>query len=245
MILKFNEYINLFEGVGASVKLSSLIKILKPFGWEYVRAKGGDSFKFIKGKHTVCGHLEHGNAKDENRLIDVNTIDQIRTYMIEDFYETGDLTAIKNIDWKRLGHKDPLSRELKNIDPETGKEREKELNIGQKLNKIRNEKSIDKANTLYKDCVLFRIDYSDENSAYIIMNYDDKGYEKYNICKSETDRRPLLKNWMDAYKEIDGEYYLGKINWNANSIKVSYKKVLSDGSLDNRVAFKLEESRKM
>lgn len=241
MILKFDEYVRLCEGVQSVVPLSDLKRILEPFGWIYSRGTG-DGCKFSKGKYIVYFHLKHGNAKDDNRKMDVGGLDKIREYLIDEFRETGDLTTIKSIPWKEWRLPDPLKRELKNIDPETGNKIKKkpEQNMGHILQRARMEKDKRKANELYKDAALWKIDHDREDSAYVISVVNKSGKTEYNICRSVDDRRPLLKNWTLDYKELDGNILLGRDNM--RTFRTNYYKVNPDGTLDKKII--LSESRK-
>lgn len=234
MILKFDDYINLYEGVQSVISLSDAKRILEPLGWTFTRGTG-DGCKFSKGKYVVYFHLKHGNSRDDNRKMDVGGLDKIREYIIDEFNQTGDLTAIKSIPWKEWRLPDPFNRELRNIDPETGKKIDKkpEQNIGHILQHARMEKDKKRANELYRDAALWKVDHDSENSVYIMSIVNKFGKNEYNICRSYNDRRPLLKNWTTNYREIDGDILLGKDNMKI--FKTNYHKVNPDGTLDKKI----------
>lgn len=175
MILKFKEYL-LSEGVESVVSLGEVKKLLEPFGWKYTRGTG-DSCKFSKGKYIVYFHLKHGNSLDNNRKMDVGSLDKIREYLIDEYYETGDATLIKKIPWKSWRLPDPFDRELKNIDPETGK----------KLSDVESQKNYEVVAQLFKNVC-------------VIQNVDGE----YNLCKSKEDKTPLLDRWYPIYKPSKG-----------------------------------------
>ena len=240
MILKFDDYIQLNETV-ANVSFQELKKTLEPLGYEISRSKGDDGFKIVTpdSKNTVYGHLKHGNSKDENRKIDPNTLDLVRQYMIDAFKESGNLTPIKSIDWKHWALTNPLDRELRDYNPETGEkiEKEKEKKLDEKMAQARLNKSISTANEKFKDAALWKIDYKDENSAFIIMITDKHGNSIYNTCRSEEDRRPLHKEWFTStnYEEREDGYYFGKDDM--RSFKTKFYKVELDGSLRKKYSY--------
>ena len=102
--------------------------------------------------------IENKAAQYPNSLLVIEgvTEDKIREYIIDEFNQTGDLTAIKSIPWKEWRLPDPFNRELRNIDPETGKKIDKkpEQNIGHILQHARMEKDKKRANELYRDAAL-------------------------------------------------------------------------------------------
>lgn len=244
MILKFSEYCKLNEGTQSIVSLSELLKYIEPGGWEYIRC-GGDSVKFKKGKYTVKGNLKHGHSIDANRMVDIKTINYLKSFLIDDFYETGEMTLLKNIPWDKWNLKDPFKKELKDYDPETGMKREKEvvLNTGQRLNNEKIKKNIKDANELYKDSALWKIDNDSDDSAYIITSTNNTGRVIYNTCRSSEDRRPILKNWTSDYREKDGNYYFGKDDM--RTLDTKYYQVLSNGNLDKNEFLELRESKKI
>lgn len=229
------------EGVPSVVPLKDVLKAIEPIGWTYTHSSSGDGFKLTKGEHTIYGHLKHGHSKDMNRIVDVGGLDELRTCLILDFYKSNDPTQINSIDWKYWRLPNPFIRELVEYDPITGikKEVKPVLNKGQQLNIQRKEKAIRDANNMYKDAALIKIDHNNPDSAYIIMAHTTTGTIKYNTCRSENDRRPLLKEWVTDFDNIDGNYYFGKINMRI--LKIKFHKVLSDGSLDKKV-FRIDES---
>lgn len=221
------------EGVESSVNLNDVLKVLTPFGWKYSDTKSG--FKIQKGPYLVTFHKKHD--KSSNNKVDVGGLDLIREKIIEEFYQTGDLSTINAIDWKAWRLPNPLKRELKEYDPVTGKkiEKEKQLNKGQKLNQLRQEKAIKDANETYKDAALFKI-YPDDNDSLYIMAVSGVGNRlKYNICRNENDRRPLQKQWTYDIKKENSDYYFGKDDM--RMLKTKYYKILSDGSLEKKYAF--------
>ena len=183
MILKFEEYTRLNEGVESVVTFSELSKLLSQFGWTYKLGNGGRCM-FYKGNHTITFHLLHGGAV-ENRKMDVGSLDRIRSCMIEDFENTGDPSEINAVPWNEWNLPNPFDRELEEYDSETGlKKSEIEL-----LSKI----------TFVKQ--LFK-------NVGVIKN--DKG--EYNLCKSKNDLRPLLDKWYSYYgpaAELGGKLCLG------------------------------------
>ena len=227
------------EGSTSTVTLRDVLKAIQPYGWQYQRCKS-DSYKFIKGEHVVFGHLKHNAALDANRFIDINSLDSLRTYFIEDFYESRDLELIKSIDWRSWNLADPLKRELSNIDPNTGKERQKELklNKGQELSKLKQEKAIKAANELYKTAALIKITHDDQDSAFILISQKENQVTIYNTCRSVNDRRPLLNQWTTDMVEKDGSYYFGKDDM--RMFKTKFYKVLPSGQLDKKVDFMQE-----
>lgn len=247
MILKFDEFVSINEGVESVVKFSELCDFLSRFGWEVKHKSSGDGITISKGRHIVGGHLKHGNSKDENRKVDINTIDKVREYIIQDFIDGDDLSfeAIKEIPWERWNLKDPLKKELKNIDPETGKEYEvePELNMGHILNKAKVDKALRKATEDYKDAVLWKIDDNDENSAYIMSMVNKFGGLEYNTCRSMEDRRPIYTKWYgkSLYKKIGKYYYFGKDDFRIN--KTKFYRILSNGRMDRNENVELRESK--
>lgn len=246
MILKFDEFVRINEGSNESViSLSYLKKTLEPFGWKFSHSTGGDNIKATKGKYVNSGHLLHGNRSDDNRKIDIAYLNRLRKMFIDEFFETGDLSTIKSIPWDEWRLMNPLDRELKDYDVETGKKKENEvdLNTGQKLNQAKIKKQINTSNELYKDAQLWKIDDSDENSLYIMMNINDKGKPEYNTCRSFDDRRPILKEWVSQmnFKKEGKYYYFGKDDMKIFHTK--FYKVLPDGKLDKKETISLRESK--
>lgn len=183
MVLKFEEYI-LTEGVESVASLGDVRKLLEPFGWKYIRGTG-DSCKLVKGKYVVYFHLKHGNSLDNNRKLDVGGLDIVRKYLIDEYTETGDATLINKIPWKLWRLPNPFDRELKDIDPETGK----------KLSDVESEKNYEVVAQLFKNvCVM--------------KNEDGK----FNLCKSMEDKTPLLDRWYPVYmpsRKLHGKMCLG------------------------------------
>ena len=175
MVLKFDEYIKLNEAE-SKASLSDLLDVLIPNGWEYAHSNGGDGIKFIKkGYSPVTGHLRHGNSKDNNRKVDIATIDYIRDILISEFLKDGDPTTINAIPWNMWcpDLKDPFTKELKEYDKKTGlKKSELEM-----LSKITFDRKL-----FPNVCVI----------------KNEKG--EYNLCRSENDMRPLLDTWYPKFR---------------------------------------------
>lgn len=141
----------------------------------------------------------------------------------------------------------PFKRELIEYDSFTGELKETsqteepmEMTKVEKMRKARIENLIRKANEMYRDAVLIKIDYNNPDSAYIMMVQDKNHNTRYNTCRSEDDKRPILKVWMDNNKKKDDNQCLGKIDWRNATVK--YHKVNPDGTIQKAVAMVLDES---
>lgn len=239
------------EGNVSKVTLSELIKLLVPFGWKHAHSSSGDGYKFMKDDVVVYFHLKHGNSLDANRKMDVNGLDCIREKIVKDFKEDGDPTLINSIDWSRWATgPSPFRRELKDYDPVSGKRKEvsnpeaEVLPIGQKLALARKQKAVALANEKYKDCRVFKIDPTDENSAYIIEKITDDGRGlEYNTCRSSEDRRPMVRKWTpkNCFQKNQGEYYFGF--GDMRDISIRYHQVFHDGTIDKKERRDLRESK--
>ena len=73
-----------------------------------------------------------------------------------------------------------------------------------------------------------------------MMDQDSNRNVRYNTCRSEDDRRPLLKVWMDNYRKDDNGQYLGKIDWRNATVK--YYRVLPNGTIEKTISMVLDES---
>ena len=72
------------------------------------------------------------------------------------------------------------------------------------------------------------------------LDQDSNRNIRYNTCRSENDRRPLLKVWMDNHRKEDSIQYLGKIDWRNATMK--YYKVLPNGTIEKTISMVLDES---
>lgn len=182
-ILKFNEFIAMNEGVESVITFSELSKLLYPFGWRYKLGTGGRCI-FSKGDYTITFHLKHGGSM-ENRKMDVGGLDRIRGFMIKDFEKTGDPSEINAVPWEEWRLPNPFNRELSDYDSETGLKKS----------------DVDMMNNVEIVDQLFK-------NVYVIKN--QKG--EYNLCRSESDKRPLLDRWYPLYqasKQMKGKMCLG------------------------------------
>lgn len=183
-ILKFEEYTRLTESK-CFATFRDVCKTLEPYGWICQHKPKGDGITFRKNEFTCGGNLKHNASKDENRYVDINTLDAIRTYLIQEFYKTGDPSTINAIDWVIWCLKDPFTKELKEYDKETGKKKS-EIELLSKIKFVEQ---------LFKN-------------VGIIKNEDGE----YNLCRSESDMRPLLDRWYPLYlpsKKLGGKMCLG------------------------------------
>lgn len=229
------------EGVESKMSMADVMNVISPFGW--TARRNGVRYIVSKGPYTVTFHIKH----NKTHTMDVGSLDQLRTKLIEEFLETNDPETINSIPWNKWLLMDPFKRELKDYDRFTGQLKTEEepdeyveLSRVEKMRRVRTEKIIQKYNELLKDAVLFKIDYNDPDSAYIMMDQDSNGNVRYNTCRSENDRRPLLKVWMDNYRKTDDIQYLGKIDWRNATVK--YYKVLPNGTIEKTIAMTLDES---
>ena len=184
MIPKFKDYIKLNESV-STASLSQVLKELTPYGWEYYHKKNGDGVVFFKDDFKVGGNLKHNASRDENRYIDINTLDQIRSKIIADFEVTNDPSNINAIDWNSWDLKNPFTKELKEYDSISG----------QKKSDIEMFSKITLVEQLFKN-------------VWVIKNENGE----YNLCKSDKDKRPLLDKWYPLYmasKMLKGKMCLG------------------------------------
>lgn len=229
------------EGVESKMSLTDVMNVISPFGW--TARRNGVRYVISKGPYTVTFHIKH----NKTHTMDVGSLDQLRTKFIEEFLETNDPETINSIPWNKWLLTDPFKRELKDYDRLTGQlktteepDEPVELSRVEKMRQARTEKSIQKYNELLKDAVLLKIDYNNPDSAYIMMDQDSNRNVRYNTCRSEDDRRALLKVWMDNYRKDDNGQYLGKIDWRNATVK--YYKLLSNGTIEKTIAMTLDES---
>ena len=183
-ILKFEEYTRLTESK-CFATFGDVCRTLEPYGWQCQHKPKGDGITFRKNEFTCGGHLKHNASKDENRYVDINTVDAIRSYLIKEFYKTGDPSTINAIDWNTWDLKDQFTKELKEYDKETGKKKS-EIEL---LGKIKFVEQLFK-------------------NVGVIKNEDGE----YNLCRSESDMRPLLDRWYPLYlpsKKLGGKMCLG------------------------------------
>lgn len=141
-----------------------------PFGWRYKLGTGGRCI-FSKGDYTITFHLKHGGSM-ENRKMDVGGLDRIRGFMIKDFEKTGDPSEINAVPWEEWRLPNPFN-ELSNYDSKTGLKKS----------------DVDMMNNVEIVDQLFK-------NVYVINN--QKG--EYNLCRSESDKRPLLDRWYPLYE---------------------------------------------
>ena len=226
------------EGVESKMSLADVMNVISPFGW--TARRNGVRYVISKGPYTVTFHIKH----NKSHTMDVGSLDQLRTKFINEFLETKDPETINSIPWDKWLLMDPFKRELKEYDRHTGQlktaEEPVELSKVEKMRQARTEKAIQKYNELLKDAVLLKIDYNDPESAYIMMDQDSNRNVRYNTCRAEDDRRPLLKVWMDNYRKDDKGQYLGKIDWRNATVK--YYKLLTNGTIEKTSTMTLDES---
>lgn len=185
-VLRFEEYKQLNE-VYSAASFGDVWRTLKPFGWTYRHSNGGDNITFTYNGRSANGHLKHGNSSDWNRKVDPETLDRIRDILIADFEKNGNPTMINAIPWEQWcsAIKDPFKSRLKDYDPETGKLK----------SEIEQLSKITFVEQLFKN-------------VGVIQN--DEG--EYNLCKSESDLKPLLDRWYPLYKpskDLNGKMCLG------------------------------------
>lgn len=183
-ILKFKEYTRLTES-NCIATFGDVCNTLEPYGWQCNHKLKGDGITFRKNEFTRGGNLKHNASKDNLRYVDINTLDAIRSYLIKEFYETGDPSTINAIDWDTWDLSDPFTKELKEYDKKTGK----------KKSEIEQLSKITFVEQLFKN-------------VGIIQNEDGE----YNLCKSKSDMRPLLDRWYPLYlpsKRLNGKMCLG------------------------------------
>ena len=195
------------EGVESVITFSELSKLLYPFGWRYKLGTGGRCI-FSKGGYKITFHLKHGGSM-ENRKMDVGGLDMIRGFMIEDFEKTGDPSEINAVPWEKWRLPNPFNRELSDYDSKTGLKKS----------------DIDMMNNVEIVDQLFK-------NVYVIKN--QKG--EYNLCRSESDKRPLLDRWYPLYevsKQLgvmclgyDGDVEDGKEKFGTHHFKIK-----EDGTL--------------
>ena len=82
-VLKFEEFI-INEGVSRA-SWGEVCKVLKPFGWDCEHKSDSDGITITKGKYQIGGHLKHNASKDVNRFVDINTLDDIRSFLLDEF----------------------------------------------------------------------------------------------------------------------------------------------------------------
>ena len=226
-ILKFDEYIQINE-VYSAASFSDVWKTLKPFGWTYSHSNGGDNVKFTyKNGRSSNGHLKHGNSDDWNRKLDPEAIDQIRTIMIDDFYETGDPTMINRVPWEKWcsAIKDPFKTVLKDYDHNTGKKKS-DLEMLSKIKLVQQ---------MFKN-------------VWVIQNEEGE----YNLCKSENDKTPLLDRWYPLFqpsKKLKGKMCLGYAvdNMDADDFGENLFEIKDDGTLGKtfKVDYVIESVKKI
>lgn len=229
------------EGVESKMSLTDVMNIISQFGW--TARRNGVRYIVSKGPYTVTFHIKH----NKSQTMDVGSLDQLRTKFIEEFLDTHNPETISSIPWDKWLLPDPFKRELKDYDNFTGELKAKtqteepvEMTKVEKMQKARLENLIRKANELYSDAVLLKIDYNNPDSAYIMMVQDKNRNTRYNTCRSEDDKRPILKVWMDSEKKMDNIQYLGKIDWRNATVK--YYKVNPNGTIEKKFSMVLDES---
>jgi len=183
-ILEYNEFLQLNEGQSRAT-FANVCHELIPFGWVCKHKTYGDGITFIKGEYIVGGNLKHNASKDAFRYVDINTLDKIRAFLIDEFEKTGDPVNIKEINWNDWNLKDPFEKELKGYDKVTG-QKKSDIDVLSKITFVKQ---------LFKNVGL-------------IQNEDGE----YNLCRSEEDKRPLLDRWYSYYgssSELGGKLCLG------------------------------------
>lgn len=182
-ILEYEEFV-LNEGVSQAT-FGEVRRELEPFGWECTHKSDGDGITFRKGTYKVGGNLKHNASKDIHRFVDINTLDRIRLFLLDEFGKTGDPSNLNAIDWVRWNLKDPFTKELKGYDKFSGK----------KKSEIEQLSKITFVEPLFKN-------------VGVIQN--DEG--EYNLCRNKNDLRPLLDRWYPLYqasKRLGGKMCLG------------------------------------
>lgn len=210
MILKFNDYIKLNEEI-ATATLADVLRVLRPDGWEYYHKKNGDGITFSKGDFKVGGNLKHNASRDENRYVDINTLDAIRGQLIADYKRTKDPSTLKKINWNAWRLKDPFTKELKGVDPNTGKKKEDLAFLN----------SLEIVDQIYKN-------------VFVIKNMDGE----YNLCSSESDKTPLLDTWYPLYqpsKTLMGKMCLGYDSEDEDNFGTHLFEIKEDGTLGETI----------
>lgn len=170
MILNFDEYIKLNEAV-TNVKFYDFEKVLTNLGWKYRR--NGVRCIFTKDGYDsdITIHLDHGDAS--NSYMKIEDLINFRSSMIKKFIETQNPSELNVIPWNKWNLKNPFKFELKDYDSQTGLKKSE-------VNLMNNVEIVDK---LFKNVC-------------VIKNQDGE----YNLCKSESDKRPLLDRWYPLYE---------------------------------------------
>lgn len=182
---------------------ASFFKDMEMLGFTRSNTKNGVMFKkeiITKDgkKHTLTQSTHiHNNG---GRYVNQDAIRDVISLMTQEYYLTGDMTSLDNIPWEAWHENKPTKEELDN--PTNFKE--KDNTEEEEERRKREERDIYFANNLFNKVKLEPVEnrwYGFDPGLQLMIktkkNAKGQPVLRYNICKSETDKRPLNKEWYD------------------------------------------------
>lgn len=179
-------------------------KDMKNLGFVEYRTKNGIGFeKEIidkEGKKHTLKQTTHPHNNGNGRYVNQYALRDVIARIVQEYRLTGDMSSLDKIPWSAWGEKRPTQKELDNPTNFIEKDNTEEENA----RKESEERDIEFANNLFKKVKLEPIEnkwYGFNKGLQLMIktkkNAKGQLIKRYNVCRSETDRRPLNKDWYD------------------------------------------------
>lgn len=204
--LSFDDFV--LNEANNTYEASLFLKDMKKLGFVEYRTKNGIGFKKEiidkEGKKHTLTQSTHIHNNGGGRYVNQSAIRDVIERIVQEYRLTGDMSSLDKIPWSAWGEKRPTQKELDNpinfIEKDNTEEEE--------ARKEREEKAIYNAQVRFNKTKLIPIEnkwygFNEGLQLMIKTNTNSKGklVKRYNVCRSEWDKRTLNKNWYDEYWE--------------------------------------------
>lgn len=200
--LSFDDFV--LNEANNTYEVSSFLKDMKKLGFVEYKTKNGIGFKKEiidkEGKKHTLTQSTHFHNNGGGRYVNQYALRDVIARIVQEYRLTGDMSSLDKIPWSAWGEKRPTQKELDNPTNFIEKDNTEE----EEARKESEERDIYNARVRFNKVELVPIENKwygfDKGLQLMIMtkkNAKGQLIKRYNVCRSETDRRPLNKDWYD------------------------------------------------